>query len=98
YRRAGLFQPIELVALQEGADLAQNARVIGIEPGQLLRIEQARLDEPAVDRTERQRLERHHRAFAARDRLGLAHQDEILDANAILAFLVIAGLVGEDHA
>ena len=59
--------------------------------------QQIAVDEAPVDRREGQGLEAEHRAFAARDRRGGGDELEVLDANAVVAFLVVAGLVGDDH-
>ena len=47
---------------------SRDPRVIGVEPGDLVRRQQRRLDQPPVDRRQRQRLEGVERLLGARDR------------------------------
>src|SRR5204863_9070354 len=96
-RRSGL-EPGAVGGAEVRADYVSNTRVIGVEPGQLLRRQQLRQHQPLVDGRQRQRLEAHHLAIAAGHLLRLGHQHEVLDADAVGAFLVVAGLVGDDHA
>ena len=93
-------QPLQHIVLARKlrADHLAHAGMIGVEPLALILAEQILRNEPPVDRHKRQRLEPHHRPFPALGRIGLRHQHEVLDANAIRAGLVIAGLVRADHA
>ena len=77
---------------------ASTRRVVGVEPDQFLARQQLGVDQPAVERRQRQRLEAVHGDVAAVDRFGRRDQDQVLDADAVGAFAVVAGLVGEDHA
>ena len=72
-------------------------RVIGVEPGDLVGVQQLRLDEAEVDRREGDRLEAEHRPFGAGDCPLLDHE-QVLDADAEAPGRIIAGLVGNDHA
>ena len=80
-----------------GPTIAQHLGVIGVDPGALVGRQQRRIDQAAVDRREGQRLEAEHLLLRAGD-LARLDQHQILDADAVFAGLVIAGLVGEDHA
>ena len=72
--------------------------MVGVQP-RLFRLAQQRdVDQPPVDRGERQRLEGQKRLVAAGNRLGRPHQLQVLDADAVVAGAVVAGLVGDDHA
>ena len=62
-----------------------------------MRTEHDRIDQPPVDRGQRQGLEAEHRPVAAGDRPRL-DEDQVLDANAVGTAPVIARLVREDHA
>src|SRR5438067_5844688 len=95
-RRAGVLEPFEVLALELRTDLRQHVRVVAIEPDQLLGLEHLRTDQAPVDRRESQRLEAEHLLFGTLD-LALANEDQILDADAVFAGFVIAGLVGDDH-
>ena len=95
-------QPMRAVALRSHVrsavlsrllDLAPNARVIGIQPGKLLAVEQVSVDQPAVERHERQGLEAKHLARAAFDRCRRRHQHEIFEPDAVAAFTVKPRLV-----
>src|SRR3989337_3996434 len=97
-RCRGVAEPSPVVAEENGLDLAPDARVIGVEPGKLVGQELLGIDEPAVERHEGQRLEPHHFPRAPRDPLRRRHQHEILQPDAVMAFAIIARLVGEDHA
>src|SRR5216684_2064926 len=94
-RRLG--EPARRLVIDKRRQLGAHARVIGIEPGDLAGIEQRRLDQVAVDRRQRDGLEAQHLALAAAapER---RHHDEVLDADAVRAGLVVAGLVRDDHA
>ena len=72
--------------------------MIGVEPRQLAGIEQLRLDQPPVDRRQRQRLEGVERFLGALDLRALHHQHQVLDPDAVFAGFVIARLVRQDHA
>ena len=96
--RASLREPLGVRDFEERRQLVQNPGMIGVEPRALLVRQQRLVDQPPVDRRERQRLEPMHGPFAALDRLRLAHEQKIFDADAEVALLVEAGLVGEDHA
>jgi hypothetical protein len=72
-------------------------RVIGVEPAALFRAQQIDIDKAAVDRHERQVVKAQIGAFRPGDRPS-SHQHQILDADAVLACLVIARLVRQDHA
>ncbi len=74
--------------------------MVGVEPGQFIRRQNVFVDEAEVDGRQRDGFERHELALrvATGHRLGLAHHDQVLDADAVFAVLVIAGLVGADHA
>jgi hypothetical protein len=96
--RAGRFgEPPPRLLLDLRRQALAHAGVIGVEPGDLLSGHQRRLDEREIDRGQRQGLEPHHLALAARDRARL-DQDEVLDPDPVGAGLVIAGLVRKDHA
>ena len=71
--------------------------MIGVEPRLFRRAQQLHIHKCQIDGCQGQRLEIEHVAFGACDE-GLFHDDQILDADAIGAGLVIARLVGQDHA
>ena len=50
-------QPLTCRGVDQRGELGGDARVIGVEPGDLGRVEQRRIDEAAVDRGERQRTD-----------------------------------------
>src|SRR6185503_2990885 len=72
--------------------------MIGVEPSEFVPGEQRRIDQPTVERHERQRLEAKHLARAAFDGRGRRHQHEVLQPDAVFALAIETGLVGEDHA
>src|SRR5690348_9399786 len=96
YAPRRVLQPRPRLVIDERRERLAHARVIGVEPGAFLVGQYLRLDEAEIDRRQRDRLELHHLALAARNLLRLAHHDEILDADAEFASLVEAGLVGTD--
>src|SRR6185312_550604 len=96
-RRGGLVEPRLRRIVELPANLASDARVVGVEPVAFRRAQHADLDEAPVDRRECQRLERVHRLFGTSD-VGGDHQLQILDPDAVAVGLVIAGLIGQDHA
>src|SRR5438067_3679953 len=71
--------------------------VIAVEPDQLFRLEHLDVDQPAVDWGEGEGLEAEHLLLRPLD-FARNDQHEILDADAVFSGLVIAGLVGDDHA
>src|SRR5690348_13119074 len=70
--------------------------VIAVKPDQLLRLEHLGVDRAAVDGGEGQGLEAEHLLLRAVD-LARNDQDQILDPDAVLAGLVVARLIREDH-
>ena len=86
------------VAREVIAHLLQDAGVVGVEPVQLIAGQQPGFDQAPLDGTERQGFKPQHGAFAARDVLRLVDEQQVLDADAEVALLVVAGLVGKDHA
>src|SRR5690242_17446212 len=72
-------------------------RVVAIEPGQFFGLQHLDVDQTPVDRRESQRFEPEHLLLGA---LNLAFDDEheVFDPDAVLASLIIAGLVRKDHA
>ena len=79
------------------SDLAVDAGVVVVEPFQFGRAQHVHVDQATVDRRQRQRLEAVERLFGAGD-VGTDHQFEIFNPDAIGIGLVVAGLVGQDHA
>ena len=96
-RRRGLVQPCPGRLVELRTHLVADAGVVVVEPGEFVAVQHVDVDQPPVDRRQRQRLERIHRLFGACD-FGLDHQFEIFDADAVGVGLVVAGLVGQDHA
>src|SRR5580693_6597268 len=94
----GVLEPGPRFTVNKLRELLADARVIGVQPVAFVLREQLWLHEIDVDGRQRDRLETHHRAFAAGHALGLRHDNEILDADAVFAGFVIAGLVRADHA
>ena len=90
-------QPLPHIALDMRQQRLPHARVIGVEPFEFIVRQKSRLDQTRVDRYQRDRLETEHLALRAFDG-ALFDDDEVFDADAIVAGFVIAGLVGEDHA
>ena len=68
-----------------------------VQPFQLCRAQHVHVDQAAVDRRQRQRLECIHRLLGAGD-VGADDEFEVLDPDAVGIGLVVAGLVGKDHA
>src|SRR5688572_11506949 len=64
-RRGRVSEPGPVVAEQNRLDLAPHPRVIGVEPGKLGGRELFRVDQPPVERHQRQGLEAHHLPVAA---------------------------------
>ena len=71
--------------------------MIGVQPGDLVRRHDRGFDQSEVDGREGDGLEAVHLALGSRD-LALLDEDQVLDADAPRAGLVVAGLVGEQHA
>src|SRR5262245_3444536 len=97
-RRGGVAEPSPVVAEQDRLDLAPHPGVVGIEPGELPRQKLLRIDEAAVERNQRERVEAHHLARAARNLLERRDQHEIFQPYAVMPLAVIARLVRQDHA
>lgn len=95
-RPGGSFEPGPGFGIERRSDRLPDTGVIGIQPGPFLLRQQLDRDQPAVDRGQRQGLEGQHLAFAALD-LGRRDGDQILDADAVGAGLVVAWLVGDHH-
>ncbi len=72
--------------------------MVGIDPGALLARQHLHLDQPPVVRAKRERLEGQHLPLVLIGRRTLHHRHEILDPDAVGSGLVVARLVGEDHA
>ena len=79
------------------AERRRKPRVIRIDPRDFGGRQERRVDEPAVDRGQRQRLEAEHRPVAAGNWFRRHHDHQVLDPNSVRAGLVVAGLVREDH-
>ena len=79
-----------------GVEGIAHTAVIGVEPGDLVAVEQVGHDQVAVDRRQGQRFELQHLALGLTVRRLDQHQ--VFDADAIGAGFVIAGLVRDDHA
>src|SRR5690606_27390924 len=60
--------------------------------------EQIDLDQASIEWRKGQCFEAHHLAIAAGHLFGLGDQHEVFEADAISALLIVAGLVGDDHA
>ena len=71
--------------------------MIGVDPVALAGVEQRGLDQATVERCERQRLESEHFAFGA-SHVAIPDQEQVLEADAVFAGLVVTGLVRDDHA
>ena len=84
--------------VQQGRERVADPRVIGVQPRDVLGRQEVRVDQAAVDGGERQRLEAQHRPLAALGHARLLDQQQVLDADAEMAFAVVAGLVRQDHA
>src|SRR5262245_50406849 len=97
-RRGGMAEPGPVVAEKDRLDLAPHPRVVGVEPGELPRQKLLRIDEAAVERHERERLEAHHLARATRNLLERRDQHEIFQPDAVMPLAVIARLVRQDHS
>ncbi len=91
-------QPFPICRVEVRLDFGPDPRMIGVEPVSLLPREKIAVDQVAINRRKRERVEAHHRDRAARNRFGWRHHAKVLDANAVLAFSVEARLDGEDHA
>src|SRR4051812_30126168 len=96
-RRASLGQPAGRLA-REPAQLGRDARVVGVDPGPLVGREEVDVDQPPVDRAERERPEAQQLALAAFGLRPLLDGDEVLDPDPVGVQLVIARLVADDHA
>ena len=83
------------VVREQGCEGLHDARVIGVEPGALIRRQHGGIDEGAVDGRERQRLEAEEAPVGV---VGFLHHHQVLDPDAVGAGLVVAGLVGDNHA
>ncbi len=83
---------------QSPPQLLQHARVIGVEPAALCLAQHVRRDQPPVDGGKCQRLEAQHGRSPPSIGLASLHHDEVLDADCHMHLLVVAWLVGEDHA
>src|SRR5207302_2539932 len=75
-----LLKPARGVAVDERGDRLADPRLVGIEPGDLVVLEEVGRDEGAVERRQRHRLEAQHVALALF--LGMLHDDEAFDADA----------------
>src|SRR5215212_9018138 len=98
YWSAGFHQPFAVLTVHQQADTRGDAGVIGVEPGEFFFGQKSRVDEAPVDRSESEGFEAHHGPLAALDLLRLVNQHEIFNAYAVMARLVIAGLVRQDHS
>src|SRR3954451_8512336 len=96
-RLRGCVEPLLRCLIECKAHLAAHPRVIVVKPVELLKTHLRGIDQPAVDRGKRQRFETVHRLFRAGD-LDAGDEFEVFDADAVGIRLVIAGLVGQDHA
>src|SRR5690606_22054988 len=96
-RRAGGLQPGQGLAFELRRQHLANPGMIGVPPGDLRLRQQAALNQCRIDRREGERFEAEPFAFAALDPARL-DEDEVLDPDAVLAGLIVTGLVGEDHA
>ncbi len=97
-RRRREVQPLPRRRIDQFGERAAHPRVVGVEPGNLLFGHHRGLDQAAVDRRKRERLEFIERPFRPGGRRGFADQDQVLDADAVGAGAVIARFVGQDHA
>src|SRR6266478_3857201 len=99
--RAGrLIQPGARLCIvgQPGRKRRAYRLMIGVEPGSLGLGQHRRLDRVQIDRRHRDGLETEHLLFAAGNLARFPHYYQILDADAVFAGLVVAGLVRTDHA
>src|SRR5260370_36686667 len=78
--RGGVLEPARGGAVDERGQALAHPCVVGVEPGDLIVVEQLGRDEPAVDRRQGQRLKAEHLAVAVgAQRLD---DDEVLEADA----------------
>src|SRR5262245_47702719 len=91
-----LGEPCGSLLVEQRRERGANADMIRVQPVALAWAQQRGLDQRAVDRRKCQRLEPEQLALAAASDVLNGH--EVLDANAVLAGLVVAGLVRDDHA
>src|SRR3979409_1614718 len=84
--------------IEERRQAAGDARMVGVEPADLRGGQHVGFNEPPVDRRQRQGLECVERLLGARNRWRFDDEDEVLDANAVVVGLVVAGLVRPAHA
>src|ERR1700749_787030 len=97
-RTGYLRQPRSRRGIDQRRQRLAHARMILIEPGDLVRLEQRWLDGLAIDRREGDGLEAIDLAARLAQPVAFLDNDEILDADAVGAGLVIAWLVRDDHA
>src|SRR4029077_10062622 len=86
-----LREPARGIGVDERRQRVANPDVIRIEPSDLVIVEERGFDQVAVDRGEGEGLETEHLALGRAVRW--LHQNEIFDADAVGAGLVVAGLV-----
>jgi hypothetical protein len=79
------------------ADRMADALMIFVDPVQFVAIKHVQVDQTAIDRRQGQRLEGIHGLLGTCD-VGADNQFQVFDPDAVGVGLVIAGLVGQDHA
>src|SRR5262245_4773825 len=97
-RLRGVFEPLARLRVDQRTDDPAHALVIAVEPAALLVRQHARLDEPPVDRRERQCLEGIERLFGAHWLGRGNHQHQVFDPDAIGGGFAMAGAVRQDQA
>ena len=95
HRLYSLFQPGQILAGQQGGHRFIHRPVVGVEQADLLVAHQGQIQPGGVEGHHGQGLE--IQELAKLCGLPLAHQHQIFVADAVLARLIEAGLVGDDH-
>ena len=93
-----MVQPGAVSGVETGRNGGANLRVIGVQPLAFFRRQHRRLNQIEIDRRHGDGLEGEHLPFATHNVLRRPHHHEILDADAVFAGFVIAGLIRADHA
>src|SRR3954452_15090144 len=89
-RRGGGIEPQLRQFVHLRSHFAADASVIVVQPAQLVSAKHADVDQPAIDRRQRQCLESIHRLLRAAD-VGAGHQFQVLDPDTVGICLVVAG-------
>ena len=97
--RTGRRQPVQHRPFNPGADQGKCLRVIAVHPIPFRPRHQRHINQPPVQWHPGERLEIQHLAgIATGQGGGLAHHDQVFNADTKRPLAVIAGLVGQDHA